>query len=85
MNKWEDEEYRWVYWSDKCRWPEYVQEYPEDFDTNEFIDLFKQRVQWLYRNLDNCESHCRWIIDGSNMIFKFRHETDRLRFILTWS
>ena len=48
----------------------------------------REVVAWLYDNVDNPESHARWLIDDSDEItegrFKFRYERDCIHFTLRW-
>lgn len=78
--------YKERWWDDNCRWPETSIE----FDTDEtpvttLLELHDEQITWLYENIDNCERHCRWVIERSYFKFRFRHERDQLMFILRWA
>ena len=41
-------------------------------------------VEWLYKNIDNPERHCRWTRNMFESVVKFRHERDFIHFRLRW-
>jgi len=41
-------------------------------------------VEWLYKNIDNPERHCRWTRILNESIVKFRYERDYIHFRLRW-
>jgi hypothetical protein len=75
----------WLWWDDKCRWPEFVQVADTEWRSDEVAEQFKDRVRWIYENIENPERHCRWNLVYPDMMFCFRHERDHLRFVLRWS
>jgi hypothetical protein len=41
-------------------------------------------VEWLHKNIDNPERHCRWTRTLNESIVKFRYERDYIHFRLRW-
>ena len=74
----------WLWWDDKCRWPKIIQAVDEAWTHDRMIEEYKERVEWIYENVENPERHCRWTLYQDDMKFCFRHEQDLLIFTLRW-
>lgn len=55
---------------------------------NDPIHLVSDKIQdiyeWIYKHVDNCEVHARWILTNEGLYLKFRYERDYIRFVLVW-
>jgi hypothetical protein len=75
----------WLWWDNNCRWPEFIQLADREWGSDKVAEEFKNRVRWIYENIENPERHCRWNLDYPDMMFCFRYERDQLMFVMRWS
>lgn len=70
-------------WVDtKPGWHECSVDIPENFEKRK--ETCTEVIRWVYKNIDNCEVHARWIIMFGRFSFKFRYERDYNWFVLRW-
>jgi hypothetical protein len=75
--QWYDSRRGWQ--NDHVGWYEHTI-YNEDRD--QLREKLHEVVDYLYEQVDNCERHCRWMINSHYIRVKFRHERDALLFVL---
>ena len=72
-------------WWDDSRWYEFIIENADGTWTDEYINRYKNIVEWVYSNVDGSYKHSRWTITKEFIKVKFRYERDILLFTLRWS
>ena len=48
------------------------------------LELHKQIIEWIYKNIDKPERHCRWVRIQDELHVRFRYERNYIWFSLTW-
>jgi hypothetical protein len=80
--EWTDHDKDWV--DIKPGWHEHKINLPEILTQPDFVNWYSDKLDWLYKNVDNCEQHCRWMFDDGKFCIKFRYERDYLLCVLRW-
>jgi hypothetical protein len=75
LNNWPQKE--------KSGWHEIIF-YLEDRTTLEYVLLRQETMDWILENIDAPHRHVHWLFSYYQLIFRFRHERDYLRFVLRW-
>ena len=62
-------------------WYEIAIHYQDPLDSAE---KYPEMLDWIVKNIQGYEKHCRYRYAGNYLRFKFRYERDYLWFKLTW-